>query len=120
MNVFTHASVSLFVFIQDYLQNFWPELQAAHELYDSISQALQEKEGEGKEREYSEHLPAEVLEAGIKSGRYFQVHCAPHTQCDIRCTLLGQSCWYQVGPFPLTSFFGSFSDVIASRSAAWR
>ncbi|KAG7242762.1 hypothetical protein INR49_020137 [Caranx melampygus] len=58
--------------IQDYLQNFWPELQAAHELYDSISQALQEKEGEGKEREYSEHLPAEVLEAGIKSGRYFQ------------------------------------------------
>ncbi|XP_071345827.1 DIS3-like exonuclease 1 isoform X2 [Trachinotus anak] len=58
--------------VQDYLQNFWPELQAAHELYSSISQALQEKESEGKEREYGEHLPAEVLEAGIKSGRYFQ------------------------------------------------
>uniref|UniRef100_UPI003AACCDD1 DIS3-like exonuclease 1 isoform X2 n=1 Tax=Centroberyx gerrardi TaxID=166262 RepID=UPI003AACCDD1 len=58
--------------IQDYLQNFWPELQAAHELYGSISQALQEKESESTEREYAEHLPAEVLEAGIKSGRYIQ------------------------------------------------
>uniref|UniRef100_A0A668A3G0 DIS3-like exonuclease 1 n=1 Tax=Myripristis murdjan TaxID=586833 RepID=A0A668A3G0_9TELE len=58
--------------IQDYLQNFWPDLQAAHELYSSISQALQEKGSEGTEREYAEHLPAEVLEAGIKSGRYVQ------------------------------------------------
>ncbi|XP_042370154.1 DIS3-like exonuclease 1, partial [Plectropomus leopardus] len=58
--------------VQDYLQNFWPELQAAHELYGSVSQALQEKESEGTEREYSEHLPADVLEAGIKSGRYIQ------------------------------------------------
>ncbi|XP_029354236.1 DIS3-like exonuclease 1 [Echeneis naucrates] len=58
--------------VQDYFQNFWPDLQAAHELYTSISQSLQEKESEGKEREYGEHLPAEVLEAGIKSGRYFQ------------------------------------------------
>ncbi|XP_023264546.1 DIS3-like exonuclease 1 [Seriola lalandi dorsalis] len=58
--------------VQDYLQNFWPQLQAARELYSSISQALQEKESEGKEREYWEHLPAEVLEAGIKSGRYYQ------------------------------------------------
>ncbi|KAM9367045.1 DIS3-like exonuclease 1 [Symphorus nematophorus] len=56
--------------VQDFLQNFWPELQAAHDLYNSISQALQEKESEGSQREYAEHLPAEVLEAGIKSGRY--------------------------------------------------
>ncbi|XP_070825104.1 DIS3-like exonuclease 1 [Chaetodon trifascialis] len=56
--------------VQDFLQNFWPELQAAHDLYSSISQALQEKEGEGSQREFAEHLPAEVLEAGIKSGRY--------------------------------------------------
>ncbi|XP_072235996.1 DIS3-like exonuclease 1 [Leuresthes tenuis] len=58
--------------VQDYLKNFWPELQAAHELYSSISQALQEKEGEDTQREFAEHLPAEVLEAGIKSGRYIQ------------------------------------------------
>ncbi|XP_026175727.1 DIS3-like exonuclease 1 isoform X1 [Mastacembelus armatus] len=56
--------------IQDYLQRFWKQLDAAHELYSSISQALQEKESEGSEKEYAEHLPAEILEAGIKSGRY--------------------------------------------------
>ncbi|XP_058486283.1 DIS3-like exonuclease 1 [Solea solea] len=58
--------------VRDYLQNFWPDLQAAHELYTSVSQVLQEKESEGKEGEYGEHLPPEVLEAGIKSGRYIQ------------------------------------------------
>ncbi len=58
---------------QDFLQNFWPQLQAAHELYSSISQSLQEKESEGSQREFAEYLPAEVLEAGIKSGRYIMV-----------------------------------------------
>ncbi|XP_069572035.1 DIS3-like exonuclease 1 [Brachyistius frenatus] len=68
---FSSLSSGVFVVsVQDYLQNFWPELQAAHELLGSISQALQEKEGEDSEREFAEHLPAEVLEAGIKSGRY--------------------------------------------------
>ncbi|XP_030620937.1 DIS3-like exonuclease 1 [Chanos chanos] len=57
---------------QEYLQSFWPDLQAAQELYSSISQALQERESEGTEKEYAEHLPAEILEAGIKSGRYIQ------------------------------------------------
>ncbi|KAJ8417613.1 hypothetical protein AAFF_G00224560 [Aldrovandia affinis] len=57
---------------QEYLQSFWPELQAAQELHGSIAQALQERESEGQERQYTEHLPAEVLEAGIKSGRYVQ------------------------------------------------
>ncbi|XP_051235542.1 DIS3-like exonuclease 1 [Dicentrarchus labrax] len=58
--------------IQDFLQEFWPRLQAAHELYSSISQALQEKESEGSQKEFAEHLAAEVLEAGIKSGRYIK------------------------------------------------
>ncbi|XP_037390155.1 DIS3-like exonuclease 1 isoform X1 [Pygocentrus nattereri] len=57
---------------QEYLESFWPDLQAARELYASIAQALQERESEGAEKEYTEHLPAEVLEAGIKSGRYIQ------------------------------------------------
>ncbi|KAG5270310.1 hypothetical protein AALO_G00191220 [Alosa alosa] len=57
---------------QEYLQSFWPELQAAQELYISICQARQERESESTEREYTEHLPAEVLEAGIKSGRFIQ------------------------------------------------
>lgn len=59
--------------LQDFLRDFWPQVQAAHELYTSISQALQEKESEASQKEYSEHLPAEVLEAGIKSGRYIKV-----------------------------------------------
>ncbi|XP_034535039.1 DIS3-like exonuclease 1 [Notolabrus celidotus] len=58
--------------VQDFLQNFWPDLQAAHDLYSSISQALQEKESESSQKEFTEHLPAEVLEAGIKSGRYIK------------------------------------------------
>lgn len=59
--------------LQDFLQNFWPELRAVQELYASVCQALQEKAGEGSQREYAEHLHAKVLEAGIKSGRYVQV-----------------------------------------------
>ncbi|KAM3663684.1 DIS3-like exonuclease 1 isoform X1 [Ammospiza nelsoni] len=58
-----------------YLDNFWPDLKAAHELFDSIVQARRERESESQEnhgKEYPEHLPVEVLEAGIKSGRYLQ------------------------------------------------
>lgn len=58
--------------MEDYLNNFWRDLGAAHELYSSIGQALEERESESSEKEYSEYLPAEVLEAGIKSGRYVQ------------------------------------------------
>ncbi|CAK6981761.1 DIS3-like exonuclease 1 [Scomber scombrus] len=60
--------------VQDYLRDFWQDLQAAHDLYSSISQTLQEKESVSAEggKEYAEHLPSEILEAGIKSGRYIQ------------------------------------------------
>ncbi|KAL2089025.1 hypothetical protein ACEWY4_015924 [Coilia grayii] len=57
---------------KEYLETFWPDLKAAQELYSSIAQALQERESDSTEREYAEHLPAEVLEAGIKSGRFIQ------------------------------------------------
>lgn len=62
--------------MQNYLDSFWPDLKAAHELCDSILQSRRERENESQEshrREYPEHLPLEVLEAGIKSGRYIQV-----------------------------------------------
>lgn len=55
------------------MRDFWPALQAARELHVSICQALQEKESESSQKEFAEHLPAEVLEAGIKSGRYVKV-----------------------------------------------
>ncbi|XP_052567964.1 DIS3-like exonuclease 1 isoform X1 [Peromyscus californicus insignis] len=60
---------------KNYLDNFWPDLKAAHELCDSILQSRRERESESQEthgKEYPEHLPLEVLEAGIKSGRYIQ------------------------------------------------
>ena len=62
--------------MQSYLDNFWPDLKAAHELCESILQSRRERENESQEshgKEYPEHLPLEVLEAGIKSGRYIQV-----------------------------------------------
>lgn len=59
--------------------NFLPELTAAHGLYAAVSQALQEKESEvAEKKEFAEHLPAEVLEAGVKSGRYVQVQLPVH------------------------------------------
>ncbi|XP_048886192.1 DIS3-like exonuclease 1 [Brienomyrus brachyistius] len=70
-----YSSLSSGVYVispQEYLQSFWPDVQAAQELYFSIAQALQERESEGQQREYPEHLPAEILEAGIKAGRYIQ------------------------------------------------
>ncbi|XP_007127910.1 DIS3-like exonuclease 1 isoform X3 [Physeter macrocephalus] len=60
---------------KNYLDNFWPDLTAAHELCESILQSRRERENESQEshgKEYPEHLPLEVLEAGIKSGRYIQ------------------------------------------------
>ncbi|TSK19975.1 DIS3-like exonuclease 1 [Bagarius yarrelli] len=57
---------------REYLQSFWPDLNAAQELYATIAQTLQERESEGAQKEYSEHLPTDILAAGIKSGRYIQ------------------------------------------------
>ncbi|XP_055392730.1 DIS3-like exonuclease 1 isoform X2 [Bubalus kerabau] len=60
---------------KNYLDDFWPDLKAAHELCESILQSRRERENESQEshgKEYPEHVPLEVLEAGIKSGRYIQ------------------------------------------------
>lgn len=73
-----YFDVCSYMCIQNYLDNFWPDLKTARELFDSILQARREREIESQEnngKEYPEHLPLEVLEAGIKSGRYIQVIC---------------------------------------------
>ncbi|XP_069480367.1 DIS3-like exonuclease 1 isoform X2 [Ambystoma mexicanum] len=60
---------------QSYLKNFLPDLLSAQELYDSIRQAKRERDCESHDnhgKEYPEHLPLQVLEAGTKSGRYIQ------------------------------------------------
>uniref|UniRef100_A0A4W3K1D2 DIS3-like exonuclease 1 n=1 Tax=Callorhinchus milii TaxID=7868 RepID=A0A4W3K1D2_CALMI len=63
------------VSFKNYLENFWPDLESIHELYESLVQSRKERESESQEKngkEYPEHLPLEILEAGIKSGRYIQ------------------------------------------------
>ncbi|XP_069767412.1 DIS3-like exonuclease 1 isoform X2 [Narcine bancroftii] len=63
------------VSFKSYLENFWPDLDAVHQLYESIVQARKERENEAQEKngkEYSEHRPLELLEAGIKTGKYIQ------------------------------------------------
>ncbi|XP_075714431.1 DIS3-like exonuclease 1 isoform X2 [Rhinoderma darwinii] len=60
---------------KNYLETFWPDLKGAQELYESVRQTLYERETDSREsngKEYQEHLSVEVLEAGIKSGRYKQ------------------------------------------------
>lgn len=60
---------------KNYLETFWPDLKGVQELYESVRQAHYERETDSREsngKEYQEHLPLEVLEAGIKSGRYKQ------------------------------------------------
>uniref|UniRef100_A0A8C5MFD5 DIS3-like exonuclease 1 n=1 Tax=Leptobrachium leishanense TaxID=445787 RepID=A0A8C5MFD5_9ANUR len=60
---------------KSYLETFWPDLKDAQELHESLRQSRQELGLENQEKtgkEYQEHLPTEVLEAGIKSGRYKQ------------------------------------------------
>ncbi|KAF3830632.1 hypothetical protein GH733_004451 [Mirounga leonina] len=75
---------------KNYLDNFWPDLKAAHELCDSILQSRRERENESQEshgKEYAEHLPLEVLEAGIKSGRYIQAVNKMGMRPLIRCPM---------------------------------
>lgn len=55
-------------------------MKGVQELYESVRQAHYERETDSREsngKEYQEHLPLEVLEAGIKSGRYKQVSWTP-------------------------------------------
>ncbi|XP_035667414.1 DIS3-like exonuclease 1 [Branchiostoma floridae] len=56
----------------EYLNNFWPDLQAAHDIYESLVAGLQEKGKSTGSKEYKDYLPVEVVEAGIKSGRYLR------------------------------------------------
>uniref|UniRef100_UPI00358FEBF1 DIS3-like exonuclease 1 isoform X2 n=1 Tax=Myxine glutinosa TaxID=7769 RepID=UPI00358FEBF1 len=60
---------------QVYLESFWPDVPEASEFLGSLHQALITKEVEscrGRKREFAEHLPVDVLEAGIRAGRYIK------------------------------------------------
>lgn len=84
----SYGNKNLGVFVmnlENYLVNFYPDVQSVLELYYSLAAVhaeLKELANESVTREYSEYLPLEVLEAGIKSGRFIQgclnvnKHCA--------------------------------------------
>ncbi|XP_027053645.1 DIS3-like exonuclease 1 isoform X2 [Pocillopora damicornis] len=70
---------------EDYLTDFYPTCQSILELYYSlaaVNNEANESVSEASTKEYQEYLPAEVLEAGIKAGRFLQgclnvnKHCA--------------------------------------------
>ncbi|KAL9987682.1 hypothetical protein ACROYT_G002028 [Oculina patagonica] len=81
-----NKSVGVFVMsTEDYLTNFYPTIQTVLELYYSLAAVNAEVNESAKEaatKEYLEYLPIEVLEAGIKAGRFLQgclnvnKHCA--------------------------------------------
>lgn len=76
LKISSSAEFHLCLFMQNYLDNFWPDLKVAHELFESIIQSRHERESENQEnngKEYLEHIPMEALDAGIKSGKYKQV-----------------------------------------------
>ena len=56
----------------DYLKNFWPNLERAYEVYQSILDAKDTVKSEKDSEDYVDYLKQEVLEAGVKSGRYIQ------------------------------------------------
>ncbi|ESO87500.1 hypothetical protein LOTGIDRAFT_127673 [Lottia gigantea] len=61
-------TVNIFVLnVKDYLKGFWHNLDGIVDLYESITTAL-----DNKSKDYSGYLPSDILETGIKSGRYIE------------------------------------------------
>lgn len=59
--------------VLDYFRDFWPDEKEALDLCVSLSNAVEEaKKSDGNESNYRGHLPEQVLNAGIKNGRYIQ------------------------------------------------
>ncbi|XP_041372546.1 LOW QUALITY PROTEIN: DIS3-like exonuclease 1 [Gigantopelta aegis] len=67
---YSNKTLNVFVMpMKDYLNSFWSTLTGIIDLYDSLSAALKTK---NKERDYAGYLPVDVLEAGVKSGRFIR------------------------------------------------
>lgn len=60
------------IHLKKYLEDFWPDVKQALELYDSISMNLEEESGKESEKVYSQYLPVELVTVGVKAGRYFE------------------------------------------------
>lgn len=60
--------------LKQYLQNKWKGFDSLLELYDSLTLSLSAGSVKDLSKSYDNYLPTEILEAGIKSGRYFKGH----------------------------------------------
>ena len=59
--------------VENYFLDFWPDEKEALDLCASLSNAVEEsKKSDGNDNAFRGHLPEQVLNAGIKSGRYIQ------------------------------------------------
>ena len=67
-------TIGIFVMnVEDYFRDFWPDEQEALDLCLSLSNAVEEaKNTKGSDSNFKGHLPEQVLNAGIKNGRYIQ------------------------------------------------
>lgn len=68
-----NKTINIFVMkLEEYLQTFWKQSSPSlMELYESLTVSVQNK---SKNRGYSGYLPVEIIEAGLKTGKYIQGH----------------------------------------------
>lgn len=56
----------------NYLKNFFPTLETAFNIYESLGALLSIEETSESTTDFAEHLQLEILENGVKVGRYYQ------------------------------------------------
>ncbi|CAL1262791.1 unnamed protein product [Larinioides sclopetarius] len=66
-----HESVKVYS-MREYLENMWNNVESILPLFESLHLALSTGSVKDLTKSYDSYLSAEVLEAGIKAGRYFR------------------------------------------------
>ncbi|KAF8763581.1 DIS3-like exonuclease 1 like protein [Argiope bruennichi] len=66
-----HESVKVYS-MREYLENMWKDVESILPLFESLHLALSTGTVKDLSKSYDNHLSADVLEAGIKAGRYFR------------------------------------------------
>ena len=71
---FAAKTIGVFVMrVEDYFRDFWPDQTEALDLCASLANAVEEaKSSKGLENSFRGHLPEQVLNAGVKNGRFIQ------------------------------------------------
>ncbi|XP_031571497.1 DIS3-like exonuclease 1 [Actinia tenebrosa] len=78
IDLFSNQILGVFVLsLKDYLNDFYSGHRTILDLYDSLRAVIDEEKSDQQvsdldAKNYVEYLPLDVLEAGIKSGRYYQ------------------------------------------------